>query len=698
MSLHKNDLNQLAQVVSNGVCNILIDRKEEHYNIINGKRYTSDIPAKASIKVHMFGPCAVMGLCVADEMTVCSILQRYLNDAGYDAEVYNHGLAYGNDQLNDLVSIMDEPIRSGDWIIWFSAFDNTTLSRFNNQAITVVDVAQCVKDLKDWFLDNPFHCNGQTNHKIAAAIFNHLKIVPHPQCIGKRCSMIDSMKIDLHHDSYAILNSYEVNNYEKYLLQFKCAPTVKAKGAVVLNANPCTLGHLYLIKEALKHVDFLYVFLVEESKGNIPFLERESMLKEALKYNDRVKVIRGGNIMTSRKIFPEYFNRTSQPSKISLVLTHRCFGQVVKKVLGVTYRFFGTEPDDPLTRALNESACEILPKYGIKPIFIKRMSIGDKFVSAKNVRTLLANRQYPELARLVPLSTYKRLLEMTDDYTDENLALYYRNADYSLLAKLVVDSSPMMNITKSDIRLNTSCYPGKFDKYGCNYKDQNCILKIAHDESQRLSLSAEKFGQILCRQLNVLSSEITPILYQGNIAQISKSWMDIDKFQFFPLSAYFEELLDDPYYGGRIPFKYEIFKHILKKKCGKGYNEALDTFWRVFVIDFLLCNPRSAGNIGFLSDGRTIRLSPNYDNSTDLCFIGDTNFLSMDFPRQLMDFDLDTRNAFLVIRTKEDRHLRTAIDYAKKQITLYSLYESISSKEDRFMFDVIEFRYNKLFK
>ena len=697
MSQHKDDLNQLARIVFNGVSNVLLDRKEEHYNIINGKRYTTDVPYSTSVRVHMFGPCAVMGLCVADEMTICSILQRHLNGTGYDAKVYNHGLAYGNDQLNDLVGMMDEPVRTGDWIIWFSAFDKNTLSKFEHQSIPIIDVSQCVQGLKDWYLDNPFHCNGQANSKIAAEIFNHLKSVSQSQIANERSSLIDSMKIKLHHNPYSVLDSTELNEYEKYLEQFSCSSNVKTKGAVVLNANPCTLGHLYLVREALKYVDFLYVFLVEDSTGNLPYIEREIMLKEALKYNKRVKVIRGGSIMTSEIIFPEYFNRSSKPSKVSLVLAHRCFGQVVSKRLGVTYRFFGTEPNDPLTRALNESAGEILPEYGIKPIFVKRMSIEGKYVSAKNVRTLLDAKSFSMLARLVPISTYKRLLKMSDDYSDDHLAVYYKNANYSLLTGFV-NSSSVLNVTNSDIRLNSSCYPGKFDKYGCCYKGNNCIIKIAHNEIQRLCLSSEKLGQILCRQMGVLTSEITTVLYQGNVAQISKSWMDADKFQFFPLSAYFEELLDSPCYNGCITFKYDIFKLILKEKCKDSYEQILTTFWRVFIIDFLLCNPRSAGNIGFLNDGRSITLSPNYDNSTELRFIGDTSFMKMEYPRLLMDFGLDINNAYFIINNKDDKYLKSAIDFAKEHLNLNGIFESISSMEDRFLFDVIEYRYNKLVK
>ena len=439
---HKNDLNQFVKVVSNGICNVLLDKAEENYNIIGGRRFTIGVPNNALVKIHMFGPCVVMGLCVADEMTICSILQKLINHKGYSAEVVNHGLAYGNDQLNDLLGMMDEPIRKGDCVIWFSSFEDDELQKLSERGIPIISVRECVKKLNDWFLDNPFHCNAAVNQNIAKAVFHQIDKLHCDLSDRKRYSMIESLSLNLHHNPYAILDSGELNTYMEYIKQFKC--DAKKKGAVVLNANPCTYGHLYLIREALKYVDFLYVFLVEESVGSLPYMDREYMLKESLKYNRRVKVLRGGNIMTSEKVFPEYFNKSSEPTRISLVLTHRAFGKIVSSTLGITYRFFGTEPNDMVTQALNESAREILPEYGIQPIFIERMSINGSYVSARNVRDLLQDDQYSELAKLVPFPTYKRLLEIKHKYNNCTQAIYYNNVD---LLKTVDIRSPKTGIS-----------------------------------------------------------------------------------------------------------------------------------------------------------------------------------------------------------------------------------------------------------
>ena len=577
---HKNDLNQFVKVVSNGICNVLLDKAEENYNIIGGRRFTIGVPNNASVKIHMFGPCVVMGLCVADEMTICSILQKLINHKGYSADVVNHGLAYGNDQLNDLLGMMDEPIRKGDCVIWFSSFEDDELQKLSERGIPIISVRECVKDLNDWFLDNPFHCNAAVNQNIAKAVFHQIDKLHCDLSDRKRYSMIESLSLNLHHNPYAILDSGELNTYMEYIKQFKC--DAKKKGAVVLNANPCTYGHLYLIREALKYVDFLYVFLVEESVGSLPYMDREYMLKESLKYNRRVKVLRGGNIMTSEKVFPEYFNKSSEPTRISLVLTHRAFGKIVSSTLGITYRFFGTEPNDTVTQALNESAREILPEYGIQPIFIERMSLNGSYVSARNVRELLQNDQYLELAKLVPFPTYKRLLEIKHKYNNCTQAIYYNNVDYSVLLDKTGNGSSI-SLNDADIIVNSKSYPGMFEKYGCEYLGKDWILKIAHDDNQKLSLVSEKIGQILCKQLDVLTSEIIPVLYHKEIALLSKSWKTDDRTQFFPLAAYYEELLDHKEFENGVAFKYTIFKQILKVKCPKTYHEVLTIFWRVFI-------------------------------------------------------------------------------------------------------------------
>ena len=80
----------------------------------------------------------------------------------------------------------------------------------------------------------------------------------------------------------------------KKVLELNFHPLENADlGCVVLNANPITNGHVYLIEEALKKSKNLVVFVVEEDKLN--------HLKEVVReYTDNFKGIKG--FMYSRPI------------------------------------------------------------------------------------------------------------------------------------------------------------------------------------------------------------------------------------------------------------------------------------------------------------------------------------------------------------------------------------------------------------
>lgn len=45
-------------------------------------------------------------------------------------------------------------------------------------------------------------------------------------------------------------------------------------GAIVMNCNPFTYGHQYLIETAARLVNLLYIFVVEEDKSIFPFSQR----------------------------------------------------------------------------------------------------------------------------------------------------------------------------------------------------------------------------------------------------------------------------------------------------------------------------------------------------------------------------------------------------------------------------------------
>lgn len=50
-------------------------------------------------------------------------------------------------------------------------------------------------------------------------------------------------------------------------------------GAVVMNANPFTLGHRYLVEQAAAHNAVLHLFMVSEDKSLFPYAVREKLIR-----------------------------------------------------------------------------------------------------------------------------------------------------------------------------------------------------------------------------------------------------------------------------------------------------------------------------------------------------------------------------------------------------------------------------------
>lgn len=197
-------------------------------------------------------------------------------------------------------------------------------------------------------------------------------------------------------------------NYNKWIEKTKkliCNKKGK-RGSIVMNCNPMTLGHLYLVEEALKEVDDLLLFVVEEDKSIFPFEDRFNIVKEALKDYDKVTVIKGGPYIISQATFPTYFiKKKDEMLDTYTELDGKIFGEKISKDLSIDIRFFGSEPTDMVTLSYNNSLKKILEAANIKVKIIDRKKLKEVVVSASNVRNLLANKKIKEAYNYLPKAT-----------------------------------------------------------------------------------------------------------------------------------------------------------------------------------------------------------------------------------------------------------------------------------------------------
>ena len=186
-------------------------------------------------------------------------------------------------------------------------------------------------------------------------------------------------------------------------------PTRKSVGVIVMNANPFTLGHKYLIDKALEQVDNLYVIPVKEDVSMFPYTERLQMIKSSssgLSRRSQVIVLDGSDYSISAATFPTYFLKDiTDASETQMRLDLDLFCKHIASALGATVRFAGSEPTDMLTAQYNSLMAEVLPKNGIEFVEIPRTE-----VSATRVRNALAQGDYCAAAAMCPATTRPYLL------------------------------------------------------------------------------------------------------------------------------------------------------------------------------------------------------------------------------------------------------------------------------------------------
>ena len=229
---------------------------------------------------------------------------------------------------------------------------------------------------------------------------------------------------------------------EKYCeyLHSQRKPDARKCGVIVMNANPFTLGHKYLIEKALEQVDHLFVIPVKEDASAFPYLERIAMIRAAVQPDSsvmpdsdrasalpsaeqnyfsgrcpknqfssanaspahadaRITVLEGSDYCISAATFPTYFLKDlSDAAETQMRLDIDLFERHIMPALGATVRFVGSEPLDPLTARYNALMHNA--------VVIPRLEA----ISASRVRAAIEAGDYASAAALCPVTTHPYLL------------------------------------------------------------------------------------------------------------------------------------------------------------------------------------------------------------------------------------------------------------------------------------------------
>lgn len=178
--------------------------------------------------------------------------------------------------------------------------------------------------------------------------------------------------------------------------------TTPLRGVVVMNCNPFTLGHRYLIEQAAKQVERLFVMVVREDCSLFAYAERKAMVEQGVAHLKNVTVIDGSEYAISQATFPTYFlKRLDDAADTQMLLDLDLFRRHIAPALGATVRFVGTEPTDRLTRRYNQLMHEVLADVRETA----RLEKKGNAVSASRVRKAMEQGDMSTIRQLVPPTT-----------------------------------------------------------------------------------------------------------------------------------------------------------------------------------------------------------------------------------------------------------------------------------------------------
>ena len=248
-------------------------------------------------------------------------------------------------------------------------------------------------------------------------------------------------------------NGKGLERYCEYLKGFR---RPGRSGVIVMNSNPLTLGHKYLIDKASEQVDNLYIIPVKEDLSLFPYSERLEMIRlasekgtevcsaSAKNYADataehtsipnsyNVTVLEGSDYIISEATFPTYFlKEKSDAAETQMLLDLDLYSRWIAPALDASVRFVGSEPLDALTAQYNTLIpnAVIIPRLEMAsagpaasenyffgrcqknqfPEAIANLTHADA-ISASKVRKALEEGSFREAASMCPESTWPYLL------------------------------------------------------------------------------------------------------------------------------------------------------------------------------------------------------------------------------------------------------------------------------------------------
>lgn len=197
------------------------------------------------------------------------------------------------------------------------------------------------------------------------------------------------------------------NGFANYLktLQIPGSENNGRTAAIIMNANPFTLGHQYLVEKAAAENDLLHLFIVSEDASLVPFSVRKKLVMDGTAHLSNIQYHDCGPYMISNATFPSYFQKDEAAVIESHAMLDLSVFTTIAQTLGIQRRYVGEEPTSQVTGIYNQIMQKKLPENGIECIIVPRKESDQTAISASTVRHLIKAGYFESLKTLVPQTT-----------------------------------------------------------------------------------------------------------------------------------------------------------------------------------------------------------------------------------------------------------------------------------------------------
>lgn len=343
-------------------------------------------------RIYLIGPCIASGYgCLAKD-SLCGQLQKLVDAFKYRVI----SIAFGNfDEWRKCMCKL--PLRKKDIVLIINV-DSWFPQR--EKLCDRVDLKAVYENTNrnTMFCNYVLHTNPEGNRLIAKEILQRY--------LEAKIYELSEAEENPYLQKGELLNEEAICEVQSYVAEIKKAGSGKA-GAIVMNCNPFTYGHRYLIEYAAARVDLLYIFVVEEDKSFIKFKDRFLMVHKGTEDIGNVVVVPSGKWVLSYKTFAAYFEKEEvQKVEVDARLDLEIFARYIAPQLGITKRFVGQEPFDKVTKQYNEQMKEVLNLFNIEVEEIPRLQLQGEIISASLARRCLKEGKLEMLKKCVPEMSY----------------------------------------------------------------------------------------------------------------------------------------------------------------------------------------------------------------------------------------------------------------------------------------------------